>query len=260
MILRDWYLFSRRRKRNAEDWNIRTMFGPNLNFSVTEAYKLLRTNIMFSFSDEGSGHVIGITSAIQAEGKSSTACNTAYALAESGCRVLLVESDLRRPSIASKLEIERVPGLTNLLISKMDYQEVIQQCVLAPKLDILTSGDIPPNPSELLASGRMEKLVAQLRSEYDYIIMDLPPVIAVSDALAISKLLDGVIMVVRDSVSDQHMLAEAMRQLDLVNVHVLGFVYRDCDGAEKRYSSRYRKKYYKYYSRYGNDYEKSKAK
>ncbi len=232
------------------------MFGPNLNFSTTEAYKLLRTNIMFSFSDEGVGYVIGITSAIQAEGKSSTACNTAYALAEAGCRVLLLEGDLRRPSIASKLGIERVPGLTNVLVSKMDYQEVVQQCVLAPKLDILTSGDIPPNPSELLTSGRMEKLMEQLRSQYDYIIVDLPPVTAVSDALAISKLLDGVIMVVRDSVSDQHMLAEAMRQLELVNAHVLGFAYRDCDGAEKKYSSRYRKKYYKYYNRYGNDYEK----
>ena len=77
-------------------------------------------------------------------------------------------------------------------------------------------------------------------------------------ALAISKLMDGIVMVVRDSVSDQHMLAEAMRQLELVDARVLGFAYRDCDGVEKKYSSRYRKKYYKYYNRYGNDYEKSK--
>ncbi len=260
MRLRDWHLFSRRKKRSAEEWNLRTMFGPNLNFSTTEAYKLLRTNIMFSFSDEGIGYVIGITSAIQAEGKSSTACNTAYTLSEAGCRVLLLEGDMRRPTISSKLSVERVPGLSNLLVSKKDYREAIQQCALAPNLDILTSGDIPPNPSELLASNRMENLIEELRKMYDYIVIDLPPVTVVSDALAISKLIDGVVVVIRDGVSDQQMLAEAMRQLEMVNARVLGFAYLDSDGSEKKYSRRYSKKYYKYYNRYYNDYAKVKAK
>lgn len=253
-----WNLFGRKNNRYAEEWNIRTMFGPNMNFSTTEAYKLLRTNLMFSFSEDGKGHVIGITSAIQTEGKSSTACNTAYTLSEAGCRVLLLEADLRRPSISNKLEIERVPGLSNILVSKMGYREVLQQCALAPNMDILTSGDIPPNPSELLTSARMEALLEELRGAYDYIIMDLPPITAVSDALAISKLMDGVVMVVRDSVSDQQMLSEAMRQLEMVNARVLGFVYRDADGPDKKYSRRYSKKYYKYYHRYYNDYTKNK--
>lgn len=256
--MRDWNLISRKKMRNDEDWNIRTMFGPNLNFSTTEAYKLVRTNIMFSFPDEGMGHIIGVTSSIQAEGKSSASCNIAYALSEAGGRVLLMDGDLRRPSIASKLGIERLPGLTNLLVSKMGYQEVIQQCALAPNMDILTSGDIPPNPSELLTSNRMEKLIETLRKEYDYIIVDLPPVALVSDALAISKLLDGVVMVVRQGVSDQQMLAVAMRQLDMVNARVLGFVYRDVDGTDKKYGLRYGKKYSKYYHRYYNDYTKGK--
>lgn len=254
----NWNLFSRKNKKNAEEWNIRTMFGPNMNFSTTEAYKLLRTNLMFSFSEDGKGHVIGVTSAIQAEGKSSTACNTAYTLSEAGYRVLLLEADLRRPSISNKLEIERVPGLSNILVSKMGYREALQQCALAPDLDILASGDIPPNPSELLTSARMEALMEELRGAYDYIIMDLPPITAVSDALAISKLMDGVVMVVRDSVSDQQMLSEAMRQLEMVNARVLGFVYRDADGPDKKYSRRYRKKYYKYYHKYYNDYAKNK--
>lgn len=254
----NWNLFSRKKKKGSDDWNIRTSFGANLNFSATEAYKLLRTNIMFSFSDEGTGHVIGVTSAIQAEGKSSTACNIAYALSEAGGRVLLFEGDLRRPSIASKLNVERTPGLTNLLVTKMDYRTIIQQCVLAPNLDILTSGDIPPNPSELLTSNRMEKLMERLRQEYDYIVVDLPPIAVVSDTLAISKFLDGIIMVVRSGVSDQQMLAEAMRQLDMVNARVLGFAYRDADGSEKQYGRRYGKKYSKYYNRYYNDYAKTK--
>ncbi len=242
--------FKRGSKDNAEKWNIRTMFGPNLNFAATEAYKLLRTNIMFSFSDETDGHVIGVTSAVQSEGKSSTASNTAYALAESGSKVLLMECDLRKPTIAAKLGLARMPGMSNLLISKGDYRDMIQHCVTAPGVDIMVSGDIPPNPSELLSSMRMEQLVAQLRKDYDYIVVDLPPVTVVSDALAISKLLDGVVMVVRAGVSDRHMLAEAMRQLNMVDVRILGFVYRDVDEGKKTYGYKYNRKYYRYYHEY----------
>lgn len=243
-------LFKRSNKDKTEKWNIRTMFGPNLSFAATEAYKLLRTNVMFSFSEEGEGHVIGITSSVQSEGKSSTACNAAYALAESGAKVLLMECDLRKPTFATKLGLERTPGVTNLLIGKGDFHEMIQHCALAPSMDVLTSGDIPPNPSELLSSNRMERLISQLKQEYDYIVMDLPPVTVVSDALAVSKLLDGVVMVVRAAVSDRQMLAEAMRQLSMVEVRVLGFVYREIDDGKKKYGYKYSKKYYRYYHEY----------
>ena len=120
----DWNLFSRKKKRYSDVWNLKTMFGPNLNFAATEAYKLLRTNIVFSFSDEGAGRAIGVTSAVQSEGKSSTSCNTAYALSEAGYKVLLMEADLRRPTLGAKLGISRTPGLTNLLITRGDYREV----------------------------------------------------------------------------------------------------------------------------------------
>lgn len=243
-------IFNRKNKDKAEKWNVRSMFGPNLNFAATEAYKLLRTNLMFSFSDEDQCHVIGITSSVQSEGKSSTACNTAYALAEAGAKVLLLEADLRRPSIGSKLGLAKTPGVTNLLISKVDFQDVVQRCSLAPKVDIITSGDLPPNPSELLGSARMGRLMEQLKQQYEYIIIDLPPVTVVSDAIAISKLLDGVVMVVRSTVSDRKLLAEALRQLNMVNIRILGFVYRDTDAGKKKYGYRYSKKYYKYYAEY----------
>lgn len=233
-------------KDREEKWNARTMFGPNLNFAATEAYKLLRANLMFSFSDEDQCHVIGITSSVQSEGKSSTACNIAYALAESGSKVLLLEADLRRPSVATKLGLARTPGLSNLLISKGDYKEAIQHNDKAPKLDIITSGDIPPNPSELLGSGRMSRLMEQLKTQYEYIIVDLPPVTVVADTVVASKLLDGVVMVVRSVISDKNLLAEALRQLKLVNARVLGFVYRDTESGKK-----FGKKYYKYYAEYG---------
>lgn len=241
-----WKLFSGKTKNQAEAWNIRTMFGPNLNFAATEAYKLLRTNLMFSFPGEDTCHVIGITSSVQGEGKSSTACNTAYALAEAGESVLLLEADLRRPTIASKLGLARAPGLSNLLVSRSDYHEVLQQCPLSPGMHIITSGDIPPNPSELLGSNRMAQLIERLRGEYDYIIIDMPPVTAVSDAIVASKLVDGIAVVVRSRVADQQMLAEALRQLRMVDVRILGFVYRDTDTGGKQYSRGYKKYSYKY--------------
>ena len=243
-------LFGKKKHKHAEVWNAKTMFGPNLNFTATEAYKLLRTNIVFSFPDEGAGRAIGVTSSVQSEGKSTTVCNTAYALSEAGYRVLLLEADLRRPSVSSKLGTERSPGLTNLLISKGNYKDVLQQSTMAPKMDILTSGDIPPNPSELLASNRMSRLMDQLKQDYDYVIVDLPPVTVVSDALAVSKNLDGAVMVVRSGVSEQPMLKEALRQLEMVNVPVLGFVYRENNASNQKYGYRYGKKYYKYYSGY----------
>lgn len=243
-------LFKRNSGDKSEKWNIRTMYGPNLNFAATEAYKLLRTNIMFSFSDEGKGHVIGVTSSVQSEGKSSTACNMAYVLSESGSKVLLLEGDLRKPTVSSKLGLERTPGVTNLLIGKGDFHDVIQHCPLTPAVDVITCGDIPPNPSELLGSARMERLMDQLREEYDYIVLDLPPVTVVSDSLSVSKMLDGVVMVVRSGVSDRQMLAEAVRQLSMVDVRVLGFVYRETDSGKKKYGYKYSKKYYKYYHEY----------
>lgn len=252
---------SRKFSKLAEKWNFKTMFGPHMKFESAEAYKLLRTNIMFSFSEEGHGHVIGITSAIQGEGKSSTACNAAYALAEAGGKVLLLDADLRRPSIATKLGLAGAPGLTNMLVSRWDYKELIQHCPAAPKLDIITSGDIPPNPSELLGAARMEQVIQTLMQDYDYIIMDLPPVTVVSDALAVSKLLHGVILVVRGSVSDRKMLAEALRQLKLVDARVLGFVYRENEISKKNYGGKYYNKYYtKYYSKYKYGYYPDHAK
>ena len=244
-------LFSTKKNTQTEKWNIRTMFGPNMSFSVTEAYKLLRANIMFSFSEEGRGHVVGITSSLQAEGKSSTAVNTAYALAEAGAKVILVDGDLRRPSVAAKLNLSRTPGLTNILVGKGSYRELVQRNAYAPDMDVLTSGDIPPNPSELLGSGRMEKLIAELSRDYDYVIVDLPPVNVVSDAIAMSKCLDGVVMVVRSGVSEQRMLEEALRQLKLVNVRILGFVFRDNAPNGGAYGKKYNYKYKKYYSEYG---------
>lgn len=237
--------------KNVENWNRMKMFGPNVNFAVAEAYKLLRTNIMFSFSDENCCHVLGVTSSVRGEGKSTTACNIGYVLSKTGKRVLLMEADLRRPSIADKLGLEWGIGVTNLLVTRRSYKDALQQCSLAPRLDVLIAGDIPPNPSELLGSGRMTRLMNELVQDYDYIVVDLPPVTAVADTLVLSKLLHGVIVVVRDRIVQRKELAETIRQLKMLNTRILGFVYRDSEESNRRYGGRYGKKddYYADYVR-----------
>lgn len=231
---------TKKKNRPLEAWNYRTMFGPGLNFAASEAYKLLRTNIMFSFPEEGKCHILGVTSSVQDEGKSSTTCNLAYALSEAGKKVLLLEADLRRPTIGSKLNVRRVPGVTNLMVSREDFHPMVQQCSHAPNMDILTAGDIPPNPSELLGSGKMSELLAELEKEYEYIVVDLPPVTAVSDALAISPLLHGIIVVTRENISQKKGLEEALRQLKQAGVRILGFVYRsEGDATQKKYQGKY---------------------
>ena len=242
-----WHLFSRKTKNVEEKWNVRTMFGENLNFAAKEAYKVLRTNLKFSFPDDGQGKVIGITSAIQGEGKSTTVCNIAYALAEEQEKVILLEADLRKPTIATKLGLARQPGLTNLLVDRDSGDEVIQRSSYANNMDVICSGDIPPNPSELLGSERMGEILAELRKKYRYILVDLPPITLVSDTLAMSKHLDGVVMIVREAVSDRKQLTEAMRQIKMVGIRILGFVYRSSLDNGRRYAyKRYKK--YGYYS------------
>lgn len=233
-------------------WNPETRFGANMSFAAAEAYKLLRTNIMFSFPAEGrSCHVIGVTSTLSSEGKSMTACNLAYSLAEAGKKTLLMDGDLRLPTVAAKLELPPSPGLSNLLISDQDHRTMIRPCPAMEGMDVLCAGDLTPNPSELLGSARMARLLEALSKSYEYIIIDLPPVTVVTDALVMAKLLHGVIMVVRSGVVEQRALADAMRQLDLVGLRVLGFVY---NGSRQEGG----KRYYRNYEKYSSGREKKK--
>jgi capsular exopolysaccharide synthesis family protein len=227
----------------------RKTIGKNLSFAASESYKLLRTNLTLSMSDESKCKVIGITSALHGEGKSSTAINLAYTMAEANKRVLLIDADMRIPVLAKVLRINDTPGLSNVLAGVNQLTEAVRPSMLLESLSVLPAGEIPPNPSELLSSARMDQLMKVLSDAFDYIIVDLPPVNAVSDSLAVSKLLNGMVMVVRQNYCDQHSLSDAMRQLEFLNVKLLGFVMNDSEPAEKRY-----KKYghkYQYKQDYG---------
>lgn len=224
----------------------------NLEFTATEQYKLIRANLDFTLPENERCPVIGVTSSMRGEGKSTTAVNLSYVFAEKGSKVLLIDADLRIPSIAKKLDIDSAPGLADLLKGK-GAQISEFQTYLLPNWCILPSGDIPPNPSELLGSARMEKLLNQLRSIFDYIIIDLPPVNLVSDAVSISSLISGMIVVIREEYTEKKELERCFRQLKLSNVNVLGCVMNEAKSGSGSYSKYRKYRYYKYYRYYQSD-------
>lgn len=207
----------------------------NLEFTGKEQYKLLRTNLSFTLPEEQKCPIIGMTSSNRGEGKSTTSINLSYVLAESGKRVLLIDGDLRVPSIAKKMEIESTPGLTNLLMGQDAQDLSVFRSKILNNWYIIPSGELPPNPSELLGSRRMEAVLNALSEKFDYIIIDLPPVNLVSDALAISKLITGMIVVVREDYTEKKELEQCYRQLQLSNVKVLGCVMNNAKTGRDSY-------------------------
>jgi len=218
----------KKNKKAAEERVGVYKFGKELDFASTEAYNLLRTNISFSLPDTQTGKVIGITSPCPQEGKSTTSINLCYAIAEAGHTVVLVDSDMRRPSVASVLDIPATPGLSNILAK--NSPDAVRKGVLTEKMSVITSGDVPPNPAEFVSSHKMQELIEKLKEEYEYVIIDLPPVLSVSDPLAISKHTDGIVMIVRHGHTKRRDILEAIRQLRLVNAKIIGFVYNGVRG------------------------------
>ena len=224
-------------KENKNVKSVKSMVGSELSYASREAYNLLRTNISFAFPDQDGGKVVGVCSSRPQEGKSTTAINLAYSLAEAGYKVLLIDGDMRRPSVYETVGVEMEPGLSEVLSGKDEVR--IHKEVLHPNMSVLTSGHIPPNPSELIGSQKMKALLEQFKEEYNYVIIDLPPVLAVSDPVAISKYLGGIILVVRHLKTRRRDIVESIRQLEYAGVKVLGFVYNRVGSSAGRKNSKY---------------------
>ena len=220
----------------------RAILSSESHFSVKEAYKTLRTNIRFSLP-EGKCHKVGVTSGLPNEGKSITALNIAITFAEAGQRVLLIDADLRRPSVARLLIENGDPGLSNLLAGMCKVEDVIHKNQY-PNLDVILSGAIPPNPSELLSSPRMAKLLEDFTGQYDYIFVDTPPVNVVTDASVLAPELDGMLFVVRQNQSERESVARAISQLNRAGAKILGFVLNGAKLASGKKYARARKGYY----------------
>ncbi len=228
------------------DENDTSFIGDKLGFEGKEAYNLLRTNILYSVKrKDRNARVIGVTSSVHGEGKSLTSINLAHSIAESGRKVLLIECDMRLPTLRRKLGQKHWAGLSSLLAGVETDGSALRQNVGAKGLDVIFAGKTPPNPSELLASDMFAKLIEKVENFYSFIILDLPPVCEVSDALIVSKLTDGMVMVVRQDYSRSTDLSYAMRQLEYVNAKILGFVYNGAGSKTKRYKYKYGKSYSK---------------
>lgn len=187
-----------------------------------EAFRQLRTNLQF-VDVERPASVIVVTSSTAGEGKSTTATNLAIAFAEADRKVLLIEADLRRPRVADYLGLERAIGLTNVLAGQVPVKDVLQEWGRGG-LTVLPTGSIPPNPSELLGSRAMSELLAALRTVFDIVIIDTPPLLPVTDAAVASTVADGVVVVVRYGKTRKGQLGEAMEALHAVDARVLGAV------------------------------------
>lgn len=223
----------------------------NLDFTATEQYKLLRANIAFTLPSDIKCPIVGVTSSIKGEGKSTTAVNLAYVLAEKGNKVLLIDGDLRMPSLAKKLDIVSTPGLTDFLMGNGVDMETFRTAI-TENFYVLPAGNIPPNPSELLGSPRMKAVLDGFRELFDFIIIDLPPVNVVSDALSISGFISGLILVIREEYTEKGELEHCFRQLEFSNVKVLGCVMNESASEGGSYGKYRRNRYYKYrYRRYG---------
>lgn len=204
---------------------------------ISEGYRAIRINLQFAGADK-TLQVVGVTSSSPGEGKSTTIANLAIVMAQDNKKVLLVDCDLRKPTQHKKFEIEQ-DGLTNVLVRGKALDALVQHDVF-PNLDILTSGPIPPNPSELLGSHKMAEVIAWARDHYDYVLVDLPPILAVADAAVIGNMVDGVLMVVASGSMTPNEAMDAKKRLQQAGVTILGVILNKMP-QQRRYG------YYQYY-------------
>ena len=229
-----------------------TLLSDSKDFMVNEAYKTARTNIIFSLNAEKGCKKIIITSASPAEGKTTTCLNLAIAFAQTDAKVLVIDADLRKPRIYRHLSIERENGLSDVLCGMCDVDTAIKHCE-KQNIDCITSGQIPPNPAELLSSAEMGELLDKLGERYDYIFIDTPPVTVVTEAAAMAKFGSGVILVVRQNNTIHESIKRARNSLLLTNAKILGFVLNDIDYSAYSYG-RYGKYNYRTARKYGYGY------
>ncbi|WBF52132.1 CpsD/CapB family tyrosine-protein kinase [Macrococcoides canis] len=210
--------------------------------TISEQYRMIRSNIMFSGIDHEIKKIV-VTSAAPSAGKSTTAANIAVAYAQAGKNVLLIDGDLRKPTVQYTFETKNVFGLSNLITNQINLAQAIQNTEVE-NLSIMTSGPIPPNPSELLTSNRFKELLSNFEEYFDMIIIDTPPVLAVTDAVIMSTLVDGTILVTNVETNNKHHLIKAKEVLQKSDANILGIVLNNVEKSSK--DDYY---YYEYYGK-----------
>lgn len=218
-------------------------------FQIVEAYKIIRTGLLFALSTAQEKSIV-CTSAEPGAGKSTICSNVAITMAQTGAKVILIDADMRKPTQHKIFRVNNAQGLSKLLSGLAAMKDTIQRDVVT-NLDLITSGPIPPNPSELLGSENMLNLLNRLSEEYDYIFIDTPPVNVVSDAFMLAKKVAGVMLVARQKQTHYEELQKAVESIRALEANVLGVVITDVSEQNKPYGA------YKSYKAY--DYEYGKA-
>ena len=215
---------------------------------MAESYRALRTSLLLS-NLGAPPKVIMVTSALPQEGKTTTSINTAVVLAQKGVRVLLIDADLRRPSIHKTLGMGPHSGLSNVLTGSTKLENAITRTAVLPNLFVLAAGTPPPNPAELLASANMRDVLSQLREEYDHIVIDTPPSLSVTDAVVLSPRADAVVLVIRSGQTTKQALRRSRDILTQVNAKVVGVLLNavDLSSPDYYYYYEYQGKYARYY-------------
>ncbi|MBQ3074336.1 MAG: CpsD/CapB family tyrosine-protein kinase [Ruminococcus sp.] len=234
----------RNKKRVINIDKSRNVISGDSKFAIVEGYKIARTNLVFSLATSES-KVVVLTSWSKGEGKSTATANLAISFSKMGKKVLLIDSDLRRPNLHNLMKLQNTAGLSEVIGKFKTFDEVLNREVL-PCLDVLTAGSIPPNPSELLASASFNSLLNQLKTMYDYIIIDTPPVGVVADTLLLKDHIAGFVVVVREKVTTHGDIEKTIQSIRLADSKILGFLKVGCTVSEKRYSKG-QYGYYKYY-------------
>jgi protein-tyrosine kinase len=227
-----------------------THFAPKS--PISEAYKTIRTNIQYAKADRPIKTVL-VTSSGPGEGKSTSVANLAITFAQMGAKTLLVDTDLRRPVLHGIFGLSRAEGLTNVLVKRISIEEAIKQ-TRNENLHLITSGTLPPNPSELLSSNTMDKFVESTGSQFDIVLFDSPPIIAVTDAAVLAPKLDGVVVVAKSGDTGRDALLRSRILLENVGANLLGVLLNGVN-IDHMYGSYY---YYYHYYYYGDGKHKKK--
>jgi succinoglycan biosynthesis transport protein ExoP len=216
--------------------------------NFAEAFKSIRTNVLFSSAEDGMRSVV-VTSSGPGEGKSIVSANIAVALAQAGQRVLLIDGDMRRPRVHEIFGIEQEPGLSNVLTGAAKTADAVRRCPTVHGLWLLSSGHIPPNPAELLGSHRFRDFVGSLEEHFDWVVIDSPPVLVVTDSSIVANHASGVVFVVGSDKTSRQAARAAVEQLDAANARIIGSVLNRVNLTRHQYyySAYYRKEYSKYY-------------
>lgn len=249
-------LFRKEQKPNSfKLTDPKKILGPNSSFAVKEAYNSIRTNLLFSQHGEKCP-VFVVTSPTANNGKTINSVNLAVSFAQMGKKTLLIDGDMRNPTIHRMFSQTAKNGLSEILAGLTDSITVSKTDI--DNLSILTSGKIPPNPAELLASPRMDKLLDFVKEHYDYVFIDTPPINLVTDATVFAQKATGYVVIIKTDVTRTPELRNTVSIIENIGGNILGFLINDANSAKKKYYSYYRRYSYNYNYRYNYNYSHEK--